>query len=64
MSILKYFKHPLTIQDEELPEPSSCLSNVVPPKAIEMANAKVHLVTVHLIIPPRLMNINKLALFI
>ena len=41
MSILKYFKHASTIQDEELQEPSSCLSNVVPPKAIEMANAKV-----------------------
>ena len=58
MSILKYFKRALTIQDKELPEPSSCLNNVVPPKAIEMANAKVHLVTVHLIIPPHLMNIN------
>ena len=41
MSILKYFKSAPTIQCKELPEPSSCLSNVVPPKAIEMANAKV-----------------------
>ena len=28
MSILKYFKHAPVMQDEELPEPSSCLSNV------------------------------------
>ena len=41
MSILKYFKRAPVIQDEELPEPSSCLSNTVPLKAIEMANAKV-----------------------
>ena len=42
MSILKYFKCvPVLIQDEGLPEPSSSLSNVVPPKAIEMANAEV-----------------------
>ena len=40
MSILKYFKHAPMIQDEELPEPSSCLSNVLP-KAIEVVNAKV-----------------------
>ena len=40
MLILKYFKHAPAIQDEELPEPSSCLSNV-PPKAIEMTNAIV-----------------------
>ena len=31
----------MPIQDEGLPEPSSSLSNVVPPKAIEMANAEV-----------------------
>ena len=42
MSILKYLKCvPVPIQDEGLPEPSSSLSNVVPPKAIEMANAEV-----------------------
>ena len=42
MSILKYLKRvPVPIQDEGLPEPSSSLSNVVPPKAIEMANAEV-----------------------
>ena len=42
MSILKYLKYvPVPIQDEGLPEPSSSLSNVVPPKAIEMANAEV-----------------------
>ena len=41
MSILKYFKRAPAIQDEKLPEPSSCLSNVVPPNTIEMANAKV-----------------------
>ena len=60
MSILKYFKCAPAIQDEELPGSSSCLSNVVPPKAIEMANAKVHAVTVHLIIPPSLMNIEQM----
>ena len=32
----------------------------VPLKVIEMANAKVHLVTVHLIIPPHLMNIEQI----
>jgi len=31
----------MQIQDERLPEPSSALSGVVPPKAIEMANAEV-----------------------
>ena len=41
MSVLKYFKCAPVIQDEELPEPSSCLSNIVPLKAIEMANAEV-----------------------
>ena len=41
MSILKYFNLAPAMQDEELPEPSSCLSDVVPPKAIEMANAEV-----------------------
>ena len=42
MSILKYLKHvPVPIQDEGLPESSSSLSNVVPPNANEMANAKV-----------------------
>ena len=34
----------MSIQDEGLPEPNSSLSNVVPPKAIEMANAKVVMV--------------------
>ena len=60
MSILKYFKRALTVQDEELLDPSSCLSNVVPPKAIEIASTKVHLVTVHLIITPCLMNIEQI----
>ena len=41
MSILKYCKRAPAAQDEELPEPSSRLSNVVPPKAIEMANSEV-----------------------
>ena len=42
MSILKYLKRvPVPIQDEGLPEPSSSLINVVPPKAIEMTNAEV-----------------------
>ena len=40
MSILKYVKCAPVIQGE-LPESSSCLSNVVPPKAIKTANAKV-----------------------
>ena len=31
----------MPIQDEGLPEPNSFLSNVVRPKAIEMANAEV-----------------------
>ena len=64
MSILKYFKYAPAIQDEELPESGSCLSNVVPLKAIEMANAEVYPVTVHLIIPPRLINIDKLTIFV
>ena len=38
MLILKYLKCAPAIQDEELLEPSSCLSNVVPLKEIEMAN--------------------------
>ena len=42
MSILKYLKRvPMPIQDEGLPEPNSSWNNVVPPKAIEMANAEV-----------------------
>ena len=41
MSILKYIKCAPTIRDAQLPEPSSCLSNVVPPKAIEMVTAEV-----------------------
>ena len=41
MLILKYCKCAPVAQDEELPEISSHLSNVVPLKAIEMANAKV-----------------------
>ena len=42
MSILKYLKRvPMLIQDEGLPEPSSSLNDVVPPKAIEMVNAEV-----------------------
>ena len=40
MSILKYCKHAPVVQDEELPESSSCLSNVVLAKAIEMANSE------------------------
>ena len=60
MSILKYFKRTPIIQDKELPEPGSSLNNVVSPKAIEMANAKVHPFTVHLIIPPHLMNIEQI----
>ena len=41
MPIFKYFKPVPAIQIEDLPEPSSCLSNVVSLKAIEMANAEV-----------------------
>ena len=42
MSILKYFNHtPAIVQDQELPEPTSSLSNFVPPKAIESANTDV-----------------------
>ena len=40
MLILKYFKSAPMTQDKELPQPSSKLSNVMPPKAIEMANAE------------------------
>ena len=42
MSILKYFNCTSTIfQDQGLPEPTSSLSNFVPPKAIESANTEV-----------------------
>ena len=42
MSILKYFNRtPAIVQDQGLPEPTSSLSNVVPPKAIELANTEV-----------------------
>ena len=42
MSILKYLKHiPILIQEEELPKPSSSLSNFMPLMTIEMANFKV-----------------------
>ena len=42
MLILKYFKHtPAIVQDQGLPEPTSSLSNFVPPKVIELANTKV-----------------------
>ena len=42
MSILKYFNRILAIvQDQGLPEPTSSLSNFVPPKAIESANTEV-----------------------
>ena len=42
MSILKYFNRtPATVQDQGLPEPTSSLSNFVPPKAIELANTEV-----------------------
>ena len=47
MSILKCFKSAPVIQDEELPEPSTCLSNAMPPKAIEIANAEVVKVKLH-----------------
>ena len=42
MSILKYFNRtPVIVQDQGLPEPTSSLSNFVPPKAIESANTEV-----------------------
>ena len=42
MSILRYFNRtPAIVQDQRLPEPTSSLSNFVPPKAIELANTKV-----------------------
>ena len=38
MLILKYFNRaPTIVQDKRLPEPTSSLGNVVPPKAIELA---------------------------
>ena len=41
-SILKYFNStPVIVQDQRLPEPTSSLSNFVPPKAIELANTEV-----------------------
>ena len=39
MSILKYVLQPI-VQDQGLPEPTSRLSNFVPPKAIELANTE------------------------
>ena len=42
MSILKYFNRtPAIVQDQGLPEPTSSLSNFVPPKTIELANTEV-----------------------
>ena len=42
VSILKYFNStPAIVQDQRLPEPTSSLSNFVPPKAIELANTEV-----------------------
>ena len=42
MSILQYFYHtPAIVQDQGLPEPTSSLSNFVPPKAIRSANTEV-----------------------
>ena len=42
LSILKYFNRtPAIVQDQGLPEPTSSLSNFVPPKAIELANTEV-----------------------
>ena len=39
MLILKYFNcAPMIVQDKGLPESTSSLNNVVPPKAIELAN--------------------------
>ena len=42
LSILKYFSRtPAIVQDQGLPEPTSSLSNFVPPKVIELANTEV-----------------------
>ena len=42
LSILKYFSRtPVIVQDQGLPEPTSSLSNFVPPKVIELANTEV-----------------------
>ena len=42
MLILRYFNcTPTIVQDKGLPEPTSSLSNFVPPEAIESANTKV-----------------------
>ena len=45
MSILQYFKHASVKSNatnlEQLPDPNGLLSSSVPPKAIELANAKV-----------------------
>ena len=42
MSILKYFNRtPTIVQDQGLLEPTSRLSNFVPPKAITSANTEV-----------------------
>ena len=42
MLILKYFSRtPAIVQDQGLPEPTSSLSNFVPPKAIESTNTEV-----------------------
>ena len=42
LSILKYFSRtPTIVQDQGLPEPTSSLSNFVPPKVIELANTEV-----------------------
>ena len=40
---MSYFNCTLTwiVQDQGLPEPTSSLSNFVPPKAIELANTEV-----------------------
>ena len=40
---MSYFNHTPTwiVQDQGLPEPTSSLSNFVPPKAIELANTEV-----------------------
>ena len=42
MLILRYFNHtPAIVQDQGLPEPTSSLSNFLPPKAIESVNTEV-----------------------
>ena len=42
MLISKYFNRaPAIVQDKGLPEPTSSLSNVVPPKSIELANTEI-----------------------